>query len=368
MFGRERIALIAGLLTATACVSSKEAPGRLPPAPVSVPKPVTHSAPPRPPAEIVPSKAPATLARAIHALWAGFDGRTGIAIARSDSDWIIEERGEELMPQQSVSKLWVAMAVMDAIDRGKMALDDSVTLTRADLTVFNQPIAASIGEGSFTTTVADLLDRQMRRSDNTANDFLMRKVGGPQAIRAFISAKGLGAIHFGPGEKYLQAKTAGLTWRPEYSDAGAFRTARARLSDDKRTAAMDAYLADPPDGAAPMAIARALLRLKRGDLLLPSSTRYLLNLMSTSITGPQRLHAGVPAGWKFAHKTGTGQDFKGRIAGFNDVAVLTAPDGTSYAVVVMIADSRLPLPKRFEFMQGISATVAAYHEQFADRQ
>ncbi len=281
---------------------------------------------------------------------------------------MIEERGDELMPQQSVSKLWVAMATMNAIDKGLMTLDDRVTLTRADLTVFNQPIAASIAQGSFTTTIADLLDRQMRRSDNTANDFLMRKLGGPQAIRAFISAKGLGAIRFGPGEKYLQAKTSGLTWRPEYIDNQVFRAARAKLSDDARTAAMDAYLADPPDGAAPAAIARALLRLKRGELLSASSTRYLLNLMSTSITGPQRLHGGVPAGWSFAHKTGTGQDLKGRTAGFNDVAILTAPDGTSYAVVVMIAETRTPLSKRFELMQGISATVAAGHEQFGDRQ
>jgi beta-lactamase class A len=356
MFGRVRIALIAGVMTMTACVSSQETPSRLPPPPVVQPKPVTQ------PQVTPPPAAPVALARAIHSLWAGFEGRTGIAIARMDGTWVVHERGDELMPQQSVSKLWVAMAVMDAVDRGKLHLDDHVTLTRADLTVFNQPIAAAIGESSFTTTIADLLDRQMRRSDNTANDFLMRKVGGPQAIRSFIASKGFGAIRFGPGEKLLQAKTAGLTWRPEYIDNQAFRAARSRLSDTARTAAMDAYLADPPDGAAPIAIARALLRLKRGELLSPSSTRYLLNLMSTSVTGPQRLHGGVPAGWSFAHKTGTGQEFKGRQAGFNDVSIMTAPDGTSYAVVVMIADTRTPLAKRFELMQGISATVGAFHK------
>ena len=359
MFGRVRIALIAGIMTVTAWVSSQETPSR--PAPViPPPKPVMRPAP-KPPAP-APSQAPAALARAIHSLWVGFDGRVGIAIIRADGNWIIHERGDELMPQQSVSKLWVAMAVMDAIDEGRMRLDDHVTLTRADLTVFNQPIAASIGEGSFTTTIADLLDRQMRRSDNTANDFLMRKLGGPQAIRSFIAAKGFGAIRFGPGEKLLQAKTAGLTWRPEYSYGPAFQVARSKLGNAARTAAMDAYLADPPDGAAPIAIGRALLRLKRGDLLTPSSTRFLLNLMSTSRTGPQRLHGGVPPDWRFAHKTGTGQDFKGRTAGFNDVAIMTAPDGTYYAVVVMIAETRLSLPRRFELMQGISATIAAAHQ------
>lgn len=344
----------------TACVSSQEAPVPSP-APAAQAMPAPRLFIPLPATPQTPF--PGALSRAIRSLWADFPGKTGIAIARLDGNWVVHERGDELMPQQSVSKLWVAMAVMDAVDRGQLRLDDRVTLTRADLTVFNQPIAASIGQGSFTTTIADLLDRQMRRSDNTANDYLMRKVGGPQAIRNFIAAKGFGAIRFGPGEKYLQAKTAGLTWRPEFVDNQAFRDARAKLGDAARTAAMDAYIADPPDGASPIAIARALLRLKRGDILSPSSTRYLLNLMATSLTGPQRLHGGVPSSWRFAHKTGTGQELKGRQAGFNDVALLTAPDGTTYAVVVMIADTRTPLAKRFELMQGISATVVAFHEQ-----
>ena len=363
MSGRVRIAGIAlVLMSATACVSSAardtRAPVYEPPSRPPISRPVV-----RPPATLPQSSAPAALAQTIRALWSGYEGRTGIAIMRSDSTWVIEHRGEELMPQQSVSKLWVALAVMDAIDNGELRLSDRVTLTKSDLTVFNQPIAQLIGENGYTTTIADLLDRQMRKSDNTANDFLMRKVGGPAAIRAFISAKGLGAIRFGPGEKYLQAKTAGLTWQPSYSLGNNFQKARAALSDSARTAAMDAYLADPPDGAAPIAIARALLRLKRGDLLSPASTRYLLGLMETSTTGPQRLHGGVPESWGFAHKTGTGQDFKGRNAGFNDVAILTAPDGTNYAVVVMIAETVSPIPKRWELMQAISSAVVANHRQ-----
>lgn len=42
---------------------------------------------------------------------------------------------------------------------------------------------------------------------------------------------------------------------------------------------------------------------------------------------------------------------------------MTAPDGTSYAVVVMIADTRQPVPVRMELMQGISATVGANHQR-----
>jgi beta-lactamase class A len=300
---------------------------------------------------------------AIRSLWATYPDRAGIAVARADGSWMIAHRSDELMPQQSVSKLWVAIAVMDGVDKGRFRLSDSVTLRKSDITLFHQPIAELIGDDGFETTIGDLLNRQMTQSDNTANDFLMRRIGGPEAIRAMISAKGLGAIRFGPGERILQSGTAGLTWRPEYSQERGFVKARAALSDETRRAAMERYLADPVDGAAPAAIARALMRLKRGELLSPTSTQYLLGLMAASETGKLRIHAGVPDGWGFAHKTGTGQDFKGRTAGYNDVSIMTAPDGTSYAVVVMIADTTQPIPNRQALMQGVAAAVGANHQR-----
>jgi beta-lactamase class A len=84
--------------------------------------------------------------------------------------------------------------------------------------------------------------------------------------------------------------------------------------------------------------------------------------MQASETGRQRLRGGVPPGWMLGHKTGTGQDHNGRTAGYNDVGFMTAPDGTTYAVVVMMASTAQPIPARMQFMQGISAAVAANHQ------
>src|SRR3546814_19760176 len=97
--------------------------------------------------------------------------------------------------------------------------------------------------------------------------------------------------------------------------------------DATRKAAMDAYLADPPEGASPAAIGRALTRLARGQLLSADSTQYILGVMSRTHSGPRRLKAGLPTGWTFLHKTGTGQDYKGMTAGYNDIGIATAPDG-----------------------------------------
>ena len=44
-------------------------------------------------------------------------------------------------------------------------------------------------------------------------------------------------------------------------------------------------------------------------------------------TGPNRLKGGLTPGWTLSHKTGTGQELGGVQAGYNDVGILTAPDG-----------------------------------------
>ncbi|MEI9852979.1 MAG: class A beta-lactamase [Sphingomonas sp.] len=313
-----------------------------------------------PPAPAAP--APAPLKAALASLTAGFNGVVGVAVTSVDAGWTAQSNGERKMPQQSVSKLWVAMTVLDLRDQGRLTLDDQVTITKADLTLFHQPIASLIkDEQGYTASIGEIMRRALQMSDNTCNDKLMRLAGGPQAVRDFIARKGLGAIRFGPGERDLQSATAGLKWKPEYSLGNSFAQARAQLAPAVRLAAFEAYVSDPPDGAAPASIAQALARLKRGELLSPSSTAWLIMTMEEAKTGKARVRGGVPAGWSYGHKTGTGQDLRGRTAGYNDVGLLTAPDGRSYAIAVMIGDTPRPIPERQHLMQAVAAAVVASH-------
>ncbi len=318
---------------------------------------------PPPAPKPVPVAAPQPLVASITTLGKSFNGRVGIAVRSIDQGWSVDSQGDQRMPQQSVSKLWVAMTVLDFLDQGRLRLEDPVTITRDDLTVFHQPIAALVKGEGYQTTVRELLERALTMSDNTANDRLLQYVGGPNAVRDFIRRKGLGDIRFGPGERLLQAGTAGLDWKPEYAFGNAFTRARASLPISSRVAAFDAYVSDPPDGAAPLAIAAALRKLKSGQLLSPRSTGWLLGTMAASRTGKARLRGAVPPGWDFGHKTGTGQDLMGRTAGYNDVGVLTAPDGRAYAGTVMIGDTPRPIGERQQLMQAVVAAVVASHHQ-----
>lgn len=336
----------AGLTRVSASAAIQVAPQRAAP-------PIVRPAAPQP---------PGYLRDRVTALGSQFNGRVGIAVKSVNDGWAMGWKADELYPQQSVSKLWVSIAALDAVDKGRVRLDDRVTLNRSDLTLFHQPIASMILGGGYTTSLADLMFKAITTSDNTCNDKLMRSIGGPSAVRAMIAGKDLGHIRFYDGERALQSKIAGLIWSQSYSVGNGFYSARNALPFSVRKASFDRYVEDPYDGAAPSAIVNALTRLKRGEILSPASTARLLSIMGHTKTGKNRLKGGLKAGWTLSHKTGTGQVLGSVQAGYNDIGILTAPDGRSYSVAVMIKRTSTPLITRMTLMNNVVRTVITQHE------
>jgi len=312
------------------------------------------------------AQAPAELQAQLAELAARYHEPVGVAVSDVEKGWVASVAGDSPFPQQSVSKLWVAITALDAIDNGRLKLDQSIVLGPQDRSVFNQPIAYRIETSGYTTTIHDLLRRALIQSDNAANDKLMATVGGPAAVLEVLRRKEIEGIKLAEDEKHLQAHIAGMTWSPALSPFGAFDQARAHLPRDVREAAMAAYLANPYDGATPIGMVSALAALKRGELLSRESTDVILETMAKATTGPRRLRGGLPRDWSIAHKTGTGQDYKGASIGINDVAVLTAPDGHAYTVAVLMRRTAKPVSERLEFMQSISKAVVAYWETHRD--
>lgn len=352
-----RLIISTGLIVATGLAQGRPAPADplapLPAAPART-QPARVSLPPR--------IAPASLRDRITSLGRAFDGKAGISVVSLSDSWQADYNATTLFPQQSCSKLWVAITAMDAVDRGRISLDDRVTLGRDDLTLFHQPISAKIlGNGGHTTTLGTLLFTAITESDNTANDKLMRSIGGPQAVRDMIAAKNLGSIRFYEGERALQSKIAGLIWSQSYSIGDAFYKARNALPISVRKASFQRYIADPYDGAAPHSVALALARLKRGELLSAASTQRLLATMGSTKTGALRVRAALKPGWRWSHKTGTGQDFQGRVSGINDIGILTAPDGTNYAMSIMTVPNKTDGASQ-DLMQAVTRAVIADHE------
>jgi len=327
--------------------------------------PQAHSAQPLtrlPAAQLAETSAQRILEARIRELGRSFDGEVGIAAREIETGWTTSWNGERYFPQQSVSKFWVAITALQRVDAGGLDLAREVTLTREDLTLFHQPIATQIDANGYTTTVGALMFRAMTQSDNTANDAVLRQAGGPNAVRAMLTRNRLEGIRFGPGERVMQSQIAGLQWSPAYSVGRAFYQARSNVPAERRRTSFEAYVEDPIDGATPLGLVDGLSRLRRGELLSRGSTERLLSIMSQTRTGPQRLTGGLAPGWRIAHKTGTGQVLGPVQAGYNDIGILTAPDGRHFAVAVMIGRTAVPIPQRMALMQDVTRAVIAYHE------
>lgn len=321
--------------------------------PAAAPVQVAAARAPRP----RPLPGPAPLQARLDEIARAYGEPVGIAVADIQDGWASSVRGDEFFPQQSVSKTWVAMAVLDAVDRGLISIDSPVTMTLADRSVFNQPLGRSLDADGFVTDIPNLLRHALSFSDNSANDTLIRLIG-LDAVRDALVRHGLAGIRIGADERHLQARIAGLVWKQDYSEGRNFEAARAKLDPQARRDAMAAYLRDPIDGATPIAVVQALSAVYRGEILSPQSRALLFKPLSNSRTGPGRLRGGLPSGWKIAHKTGTGQDLGGASIGINDIAILTAPDGRSYAVAVFIRRTAKPVRERLAMMQEVTRAVA----------
>jgi beta-lactamase class A len=291
---------------------------------------------------------------------AGFPGRVGIGLQAGRRTASI--RGEERFSLQSVVKLLVGLAVLDAVDRRGWSVEDAVTVQRADLSVFAQPIAQRIGPDGFRTTVGELVRGAIIDSDSAACDVLIARLGGPAAVQAVLARMGAAGMRVDRDERHLQTEIVGLEWRPEFTDAGVLERAITGVPEAVRTREYQRYQRDLHDTSTPRAMAALLQRLAAGKLLSPSSTAFLWQAMRDCATGEDRLKAGSAAGWTLGHKTGTSGSWQGVTAATNDVGILTSPASANLAIAVFVADSPASASERATVIARVAAAAIRHSD------
>jgi beta-lactamase class A len=256
-------------------------------------------------------------------------------------------------------KLLVGVAALDAVDHQRWRLDEQVTINRQDLSLNIQPLADLVGDSGFRTTIGDLVRRAIIQSDSAATDFLIARLGGPPAVQRSLNRLKIEGLRLDRDERHLQTETIGLKWRSAFTDATVLNAARAAVPEARRQRAYAAYRKDVRDTSTPKGMVDFLYRLQDGRLLSESSTAFVLKAMEDCVTFPDRLKAGVPPGWRIAHKTGTSGSWKGLTVATNDVGIITAPDGTKLTIAVFVADSKASSAARASIIADIAAKASA---------
>lgn len=282
-------------------------------------------------------------------------GRLGIAVldVSSGQRWGVD--ADEPFIMMSAFKAPVVAAVLDRVDAGTLALEQQVTLAAGDFIGGSAvpSIGAQLQAGKTVFTLRELMLGAVTQSDNTAVDKLIKVLGGPQAVTAFLRRHGIEGMGVETDERDI-ARVAdhlqpGETVPPHETRAQAARREKLGYAD---------LMADPRNRATPRASLAFLQKLSAGELLAAPSTALLIDLMRKQ-TIPSRLRAGMPPGADFADKTGTSVSAGGRTAAWNDTAIVTLADGRRICIAVFLRDTAMPRPTRDALFADIARAVAA---------
>lgn len=281
----------------------------------------------------------------------GRPGSMGIAVLdlQSGKSWRVN--ADQPYPMMSVFKSTIAATVLDRIEHGQNTFEQTVTVTRADL-------EAGIIRNQFkgqqaTFTVRELLTYAVSKSDNTAADALIRLIGGPTVVQSYLHAHGIDGLHVDRDEagngRLFEALQPGEKPPAQETDA---------QQDQRYLRGYHLFMADPGNRSTPDAAVLFLHKLWKRELLSPASTAYLLNLMYAQ-TMPNRLRAGLPNGVRLADKCGTSATIDGLTAAYNDIGIMTWPDGHTVIVAAFLSGSNAPEAQRQALYVDLAKTIAA---------
>ncbi len=284
-------------------------------------------------------------------------GSLGVAVEDLSTGQIISFNGDKRFPLQSVFKAPLGAAVMAEVEAGRLRLNDTLLIEDVDLSPPHSPVADA-WPGRNTYTVQELLEHAVGDSDNTAADVLMKRIGGPGAVTAWLQGRKVDHLDIDRYERQLQPDSLNLaSFRADWKGEPAYRAALDKIPAVDRRRAILAYLADPRDTATPIGALRFLEALNQGELLSPDSRRLLGRITSQTASGPGRLRAALPDGARLAHKTGTARTDLGFTPVVNDIGVYTLKDGRKFAVVAFVSGSALSVTEQEKVIADVGRVV-----------
>jgi beta-lactamase class A len=291
-------------------------------------------------------------------------GLLGVTVLDLDTGARARINAARAYPMMSVFKAPVAATVLAQIDAGHLSLAQAVTITRAD--VVGGSAVPSIGAhfrgDRMTFTVNELLTAAISESDNTAADALVRLVGGPKVVTAFVRAHGIGGMRVDMDEAGVDRVFDGTAHGEQIPADETAQQSLARLRRGYRD-----YLSDPRNRSTPDAAAEFLQQLWKGQLLSATSTRQLLELMYKQAV-PRRLRAGLPEGVRLSDKCGTSVSFEGKTAAYNDIGIMSWPNGHTVVVAAFLTGSRADKAARDAIYADIAKAVSSDASETTVRQ
>ncbi|RKF24082.1 class A beta-lactamase [Micromonospora globbae] len=280
----------------------------------ATPSPGPSAASPAPTAPSASAPSASAPHAGLVALERRFDARLGVYALDTGTAATIAHRADERFAFCSTFK---GLATAAVLHRHPLSyLETVVRYTRRDLMESSAITRRHVDTGM---TLRQVCDAAVRYSDGTAGNLLLRELGGPAALTAYVRSLGDTVTRMDRIEPTIVEATPG----------------------------------DPRDTTSPRAIGTTYRAILLGDALADDRRAFLRDLMERNATGAgaARIRAGVPRGWTVADKTGTGD-----YGTLNDIGVVWPPGAAPLVIAIM--SSRAERDAAYD--QALIAEAAAY--------
>lgn len=217
-----------------------------------------------------PALAAAPAAPDVSAIEQASGGKLGLFVIDVASGRTLSWRADQRFPFCSSFKAPLAAFVLSQVDRSELRLNQPVRFEPADVIPYYAPISRPhLADGAMPLDA--LCAAAVEYSDNIAANALLRIVGGPAALTAWMRAKGDPAFQLSHNEPLLN---------------------HSRFTNGA-------------DTTTPGAMAESFHRFALGSVLTPASRARWIGWLQANTTGAKRLRAGLPSTWRVGDKTGT---------------------------------------------------------------
>jgi len=251
-----------------------------------------------------PAAAAARAERELKEIRKRIGGRLGVHALDSQSGKRFGIDDTSRYAMASTFKLPLVAALLWQVDHGAFTIEHTLPVARDDLLPNSPAVEAKVSAGETRMTVRELCTAVVTVSDNAAANVLLKGIGGPPGLTAFMVSI---------GDKFTRLD------RPELE-----------LNSNNP--------GDVRDTTTPRAMVDSMLRIFTQDVLTLTSRALLIDWLGASKLGLDRVHAGIPKTWQTGDKTGTGQN-----GAVNDLLVAFPPGRRPVFVAVYMSESQQPL-------------------------
>ncbi|MEU9885585.1 class A beta-lactamase [Sphaerisporangium sp. NPDC051011] len=264
------------------------------------------------------------LNKTLRELEKSYNGRIGAVGIDLGTGRTVGYRAGERFPFNSMFKVFACAAVLHKARTSDPGLMDKVVRWKpaemAELTA-NSPETTEYTDTGMTP--AQLCRAAITKSDGFAGNTLLKQIGGPRGLTEFFRATG-------DRTSRLDRPEPGLTeWKP----------------------------GEERDTTTPAAVAQTFTELTTGKTLHTSDRARLVGWLKASLTGANRIRAGLPKNWTVGDKTGTGGASNYGTA--NDLAIVWTPGSKAPIILAVFSNRNLDNTPHDEKVIASTATALA---------